>query len=133
MGWASERKAIESRFSTNWTTTPIKYEDVPFPETKAAYVEIVIRNGNRSQVTLGVDPTIRSISIIGVNIFVPKNTGTETPKTYADSIATIFDRVQFTTDDGDLISCQTASAEAVGQSDGWCQFNVTVPYTRDEN
>lgn len=133
MGWASERKAIESRFNTNWTTTPIKFEGAPFQETRSAYVALFIRNGDRSQITLGGNPTIRSMSLVIVQIFIPQDQGSALAKTYADSIAAIFDRVQFTTDDGNLISCQAASAEAVGQAEGWFQFNVTVPYTRDEN
>ena len=133
MGWASERKAIESRFNANWTTTPIKFEWMPINETRDAHVALFLRHGDRSQVTLGNAPTVRSVSLVIVQIFVPENIGTVLAKTYADSIAAIFDRVQFTTDDGDLLSFQTASAEAVGQFDGWCQFNVTVPYTRDEN
>lgn len=133
MGWSSERKAIEARFSTNWTTTPIRYENVPFVETRTPYVALFIRNGDRNQITLGSNPTIRSVSLIIVQIFVPADHGNVLAKTYADTIAAIFDRAQFTTDDSNLISCQTASAESVGQAEGWFQVNVTVPYTRDEN
>lgn len=133
MGWASERTAIEGRLNANWTITPIKYEWAPFQETRAPYVALFIRNGDRSQITLGGSPTIRSVSVVIVQIFVPHEQGTALAKAYADSIAAIFDRVQIVTSDSNLISFQTASAEAVGENDGWTQFNVTVPYTRDEN
>ena len=85
------------------------------------------------QITLGQDPTVRSVSLIIVQIFVQKDTGSALAKSYADSIAAIFDRVQFVTSDSQLISCQTGSIEYVGQFGGWEQYNVTVPYTRDEN
>ncbi len=133
MGWASERTAIESRLNANWTTTPIKYEWAPFQETRNPYVALFIRNGDRNQITLGSNPTVRSISLVIVQIFVPQEQGTALAKTYADSIAAIFDRVQIVTADSNLISFQTASAEAVGELEGWSQFNVTIPFSRDEN
>lgn len=133
MGWASERTAIESRLNANWTTTPIKYEWAPFQETRSPYVALFIRNGDRSQITLGGNPTIRSVSVVIVQIFVPAEQGTALAKAYADSIAAIFDRVQIVTTDSNLISFQTASAESVGELEGWAQCNVTVPYSRDEN
>lgn len=133
MGWASERTAIEGRLNANWTTTPIKYEWAPFQETRDSYIAVFIRNGDRSQITLGGNPTVRSISVVIVQILVPQEQGTALAKTYADSIAAIFDRVQLVTADSNLISFQTASAEAVGELEGWAQFNVTVPFSRDEN
>ena len=133
MGWASERKAIESRLATNWATTPIRYENVPFQETRDPFIALVIRNGERQQVTLGASPTIRTISIIGINIFVPHESGLSVARTYADTIAAIFDRVQFMTDDNNLISCQTATAQSVDAGDGWAQVSLTIPYSRDEN
>lgn len=133
MGLASERTAIESRLQANWSTTPIKYEWAPFQETHAPYIALFIRNGERNQITLGGNPTVRSISLVIVQIFVPAEQGTSLAKTYADSIAAIFDRVQLMTGDSNLISFQTASAEAVGEVDGWAQVNVTIPFSRDEN
>ncbi len=133
MGWASERKAIQSRLETLWTLTPIKFENVPFPEQRNAYVALFLRHGDRSQLTLGTSPTIQSVSAIIVQIFAPLDTGTQLPKEYADVVAAIFDRQQFFTDDGDLISCLTASAEAAGQNEEWIQYNITIPYTREEN
>jgi hypothetical protein len=133
MGWASERKAIESRLQTFWTTTPIKFENVPFAEQRDAYVALFLRHGDRSQLTLGASPTIQSVSAIIIQIFVPFDTGTQGPKEYADALAVIFDRMQFFTDDGDLISCLTASIESAGQNEEWMQYNVTIPYTREEN
>jgi hypothetical protein len=133
MGWESERKAIESRFATNWTTTPIKYEGAPFAEQHVPHVALFIRYGDRSQVSLGNNPTIRSVSVIIVQIFVLRETGTALAKTYADSIAAIFDRVQFMTADNNLISCQTASIEQADETEGFFQMNVSIPYTRDEN
>ena len=133
MGWASERKAIEARMSANWATTPIKYENAPLQELTAAHIGLFIRPGDRAQVTLGSNPTIRSISIIIVQIFVPQESGLVLARTYADTIAAIFDRLQFMTDDNDLISCQTASIDVVGESGGMYQVNLTVPYSRNEH
>ena len=133
MGWASERKAIETRLTTNWTTTPIKFDGVPFEETRNPYLACTVVSGDRNPIDLSNTGTVRSIALVIVQIFIPADTGMALAKTYADSIAAIFDRAQFFTDDGDLISCQVARAEYAGHADGWGQFNVTVPYTRDEN
>lgn len=133
MGWASEEKAIRSKLESLWTATPIKLEEVPFPDYHDPYIALFIRHGDRGQLTLGTSPTIQSVSAIIIQVFVPGDTGSRAAKAYADSVAAIFDRIQFFTDDGNLISCLTASAESIGKSDEWFQYNVTIPYTRTEN
>lgn len=133
MSWATEEKAIQSRFESLWTATPIRLEGVPFREYHENFVALFIRNGDRGQLTLGDSPTIQSVSAIIVQVFVLNDAGSRAAKEYADAVAAIFDRVQFLTTDNDLISCMTASVEYVGPSDEWLQYNVTIPYTRTED
>jgi hypothetical protein len=130
MSFEATRVAIESRVQTNWTTTPIKFENVPFKETKDAYVALFILEGEGQQVSLGTPATRRWPGVIIIQVFVPEDSGTKLAKTYADALAAIFDRVQFSSGNSGTISCRIPSVETVGAKDGWHQTNVTVPFKR---
>lgn len=131
MSFEDTRAAIESRVKTNWTTTPVKYENVPFEETTKAYVALFILGGEGGQISLGTPAVRRWPGGIVLQIFVPENTGTKTAKTYADTLAALFDRVQFSSGNSGTISCRIPSTETVGVRNGWHQINVTVPFKRD--
>ncbi len=133
MGWGSERKAVQARLADNWTTTVIKFENVPLKKTYDKYIALFIRHGERDQLTLGSDPTVRSTSLVIIQIFVPKDTGTDLAKAYADTLAALFDRIQLIDEESNLLSFETADIEEVGEDGAWYQVNVTVPYTRIEN
>lgn len=130
-GFNDERAAIESRLATNWTTTPIKFENVPFKETMSPYVALVILVGEGLQVSLGTPVVRRWPGVIILQVFVPADTGTKLAKTYADTLAAVFERVQFSSGNSGTITCRIPSIEAVGIKNGWHQTNVTVPFKRD--
>ena len=133
-GFAAERQAIESRMAANFTTIPIRYENVPFKETQTAYCALFIRRGEGHLITLGPAPQLqRWAGIIAVQVFVPEDTGTETPSSYADNIASVFNRQEFSAGASGLIRCRTPRVETVGTRNGWFQINVTTPYIRDKS
>lgn len=131
MSFEDTDKAIEVRLSTNWSTTPIKYENAPFVETVAAYVALFIRGGEGTQISLGSPSVQRWPGLIILQVFVPENTGVRKAKEYADDLKPIFDRAQFSSGNSGTITCRTASVETIGAKNGWCQVNVTVPFRRD--
>lgn len=131
MSFEDARRAIETRLETNWTTTPIRFENVPFQETMQPYVALFIRDGQGMQISLGTPALRRWPAVIVVQIFVPQDIGTKLAKTYADSIAAIFDRAQFSSGNSGTIRCRIPSIEPVGITHGWHQTNVTVPMIRD--
>jgi len=127
VSFATERAAIEGRLASNWTTTDIAYVNVPFaPDNAAPWVRLNILNGESGP--RNVNDGKRHLGVIVLQIFVPQNTGTATARTYADSLATIFEDAQFSG-----ILCGVASIETIGNTGTWYQINVTVGYWRDEN
>lgn len=130
MSFEDAGKAIETRMQNNWNTTPIKFENVPFVEPSTAYVALVIRDGEGSQIDCGTPALSRWPGVIMIQVFVPVDTGTRQAREYADQIAPIFSRAQFSNGNSGNISCRIASIEKAPDKNGWCQFNVTVPYQR---
>jgi len=126
MSFAAERTSIEARLSSNWTTTTIAWGNVDFdPPDNAAWVRLSILNGESSYRVL--EEKKRHIGVIAIQIFVPKNQGTATARSYADTLAGIFEDQIF-----DDVICRAASLATVGQSSEWQQLNLTIPYWRDE-
>lgn len=131
MSFQDELAAIETRLKTNWTTTPIKFENVPFTEPTTAYVALNIVVGEGLQISLGATNVLRRWpGIIMMRVFAPENTGTKVVRQYADSLGAIFDRAQFSSGNSGVISCRIPSIETVGLQSGWWQINVSVPYRR---
>ena len=129
MSFASERQAIESRFSTQWgTTTPIKYDNIKYvPTAGTSFVALEIHKGASIQASLGTSPLFRGIGIISVNIYTPTGSGTNTGRAYADTAAGIFRNVVFSG-----IVCKSASVTRLGEQEGWFIYNVSIPFYHDE-
>jgi hypothetical protein len=130
-GFEDARNAIESRMAANWSTTPIRYENVPFKETADPYVALFIRDGEGIQASLGQVALRRWPGLIVVQVFVLPDTGTKLAKTYAETIGAIFDRAEFAVPNGGSITCRIPSIAEVGVTNGWYQVNVTIPFIRD--
>jgi hypothetical protein len=132
-GYADERQAIEARMASGFTTIPCRYENAPFREMVTAYCALFIRTGEGNQVTLGSTPQLhRWTGLIIVQIFVPEDTGTQAARGYADAIADVFRRQEFSAGASGLIRCRTPRIEPAGTRDGWYQLNVVTPYIRDK-
>jgi hypothetical protein len=130
-GFEDARNAIESRLAANWTTTPIRYENVPFKETMAPYLALFILDATGRQISLGTPAVRRWEGIIKIQVFVQADTGTKLPRTYADTVGAIFDRAQFSAGSSGTIRCRIPSAVHVGVTNGWDQVSVTIPFIRD--
>lgn len=132
MSFADERSAIENRLSTNWTSTPVQYDNVPFTKPDDnTYVRLNILTGDSTQIDMAPTPTHRSVGVIVMQVFVPVNSGTNTARSHADSLAAIFRNVSFSVGDSGSILCRSPSITRVGEVDGLFQLNVSVPYQRD--
>lgn len=141
VGFADERKAIETRFSDAWgATTPIKYENVPTAEPLTApWVALSIFPGEGFQVSLGDNPLHRFVGVIVVRILVPEAQGLATAEAYADQAAAVFldsttgKPVSFASGSGGLIHCRTPKKELAGPTGGFFMYNVSVPFIRNQN
>lgn len=131
MGFEAERVAIETRLQTQWATTAIAYENVPYNPTEGtSYVELSIIDGPSEQISLGdgLAALHRSYGTISIGVFVPLHTGTVTAKTYADSIALIFRNWVDTTSG---VHCRSPSIYKIGEDSGWWRMNILIPFYVD--
>lgn len=125
MSFAAERKSIENRFKTEWTATPIAYDNVPFnPPANSDWVRLNIQNGDSGYRAL--EGSIRHTGIINVQIFTPVNKATKTSRQYADIVSSIFSDKRF-----DDIVTDVSSINIIDDDDAWLQTNITTPYYRD--
>lgn len=131
MSFADERAAIEARFAANWSSTRVKYENTQFEQPRTAWVALYILNGEGKQISLGDDPLHRYAGVIMVQIHVPESSGTQTGRAYADTIAAIFRRQQFSNGSSGTITCRTPYISSIAGRDGWYQINLACPYQRD--
>ena len=128
MSYAQERTDIESRLSTNWSTTPIKWDGVAFTPTPGTpWIRCSILPGDVEALEFGRDTTKEHMGIIDIGIFVQKETGTVLARTYADTLSALLDMGAFGT-----IDCDEASVQNLGVDGDWYQLNITIPFSRRE-
>lgn len=130
MSNAAELLAIEDRFKNQWAAaTPIAYENVAFvPPSNAAWVRLSVLQASSQQQTLGASNALhRTVGVIIVSIFTPKNAGGKAAATLADNAAAIFRNKQFSG-----ITCRSPYKQTLGQSGDYHQVNVSVDYYRDD-
>lgn len=128
MSYAQERTDIESRLNANWTTTSIAWGNIAFiPTIGTAWIRCTILPGDANGLSFGRDTNIEYAGIIDIGIFTPKDSGNNIARTYADTIAAIFNMQNFGT-----VDCDEAFARNLGIEESWYNWNVTVPYFRIE-
>lgn len=128
MSYEAELEAIEGRMNTNWTTTPIVFENVDYvPVDGTPYVELFVKSADAVRASLGPSALHRIVGVILVNIHVPKGTGTNLARTYGDTIAAIFRDQAFSG-----VVCRAASVRSIGPVNEWFVVSVTIPYYRNE-
>lgn len=140
-GFADERKAIESRFATQWAAsdywaTPVAYEGVEFrvPDPPSEHVRFFVRSGNCDQITLGGPGgtvTDRYSGVIIASIFMPLGQGTARARAIAEAVSGIFTRAQFSVGSSGLITCRPSYLTLVPTQGLYQQFDVTTPFRRD--
>ena len=129
------RDFAETKFGTDWTSTPIEFENIPestalvsAKESKSPWVRFTIRDGDGQRKTIGSDsPVNRYVGVIIVQIFVAQKTGTATARGYADDVAA--DWNGFTQP---CLEFRTPSIAVPGEIGGWFQINVSIPFQNDE-
>jgi len=123
------RLAIERRLAS-WDGVPVEYDGAPQTpalkaaiEAKQSWVRCTIQHGNSSAPYKGSEPGIRRSGLLQFQAFTPDNKGSRPAALLADSLAEHF---QFYRDAG--LELLTASVQRVGASDGWYQYNCTIPF-----
>ncbi|WP_252108997.1 phage tail terminator-like protein [Halomonas sp. S3-1-1] len=133
----SIRIAIESRLAS-WDGVPVLYDGSRSPNTQdardtrdvtnairnsTAWVRCTIQHGSSFTAGVGSAPCVRRTGLISFQIFTPEHQGSHPAALLADSLAQHFEYHQ----DGNFETL-AASAQRVGPTDGWYQYNVTCPF-----
>jgi hypothetical protein len=96
---------------------------------KNPWVRFTIRDGDGRRQTIGATSRLnRYVGVLIIQVFVAQKTGTATARTYAGLIAGIWDGYA-----GEpCLEFGPATVTVVGDTGGWFQFNVTIPFLNDD-
>lgn len=134
MSFEDERRAIEGRFEEKWANqTKVRWENLEWNEPKedSSWVSLTIVNVDANQIDLRETALHRFDGLIIIQVFVKKDTGTSEMRKRLDTAASIFRRAQFSKGNSGIIKCRSPFYQRVGESGGWNQTNLTVPFIRD--
>ena len=121
------RQYSESRFKTNWTLTPIRFENLDYtPIIGTPYIDFSIEPEESFQIGLPQVPMFRHTGLLVFEIYVPSNTGSKNTRTYIDEIAKLFAGKQFND-----ITCRSLQSMKIGKIGEWYLTVVHVQYQYD--
>jgi len=125
------RAWFEQRLNTNWTTTPIAYDNQDFTApTNSAWVYASIQPSTSLNASLG-PVKVNNTGHFLVEIFTPLNTGSGAAYNLADAMVTLLENQR----SGDLFT-YAATVRRVGEAvrrlkdiqTEWYQINILVRY-----
>lgn len=130
MSFATARRDIEGRLKSNWATTPIAFDNIPYkPRDGVSWIRCQIFEDDVRRLNIGGPGHHRVIGLIVLSIYVPVNSGTQTAREYGDSLAEIFRDQQF-----NGITCREAVPATIGEvsvkgmESGWYQYDINVRF-----
>jgi len=83
---------VETTLSNGWTETPIQYDNVPFDPPPFGWISVNLLSASSYPETLGQSGKDRLHGYVSMRVFVPRNTGTATAFSYADTLGNLFRR-----------------------------------------
>lgn len=121
------RSTIISRMTAQ---TAIASEDVRYPNDKtydpsgkAIWARLTNLPGQAGATEIGDGPVVHRTGIAFIQLFVPANSGSLLITQTADKLSSLFEF----TNDGKLSYFAVSAVEA-GETEGWYQVNLQIPY-----
>lgn len=127
MSYEQERADIVAFLNTNWTDTPIDWENSPGGEPSLPFIQPTILNAAAANLSLGAQ-SVRFPAILSINIWAKQGTGTTIPNRHADTLLGLLSNK----DIGTNVETFAAFKTVLGEADGRYQINITVPFERRE-
>ena len=88
-GIDSERQIIETYIETNWTATPIAWEEVPYtPVEGTSFISVTVKPGG--SVIMSMPSGTRYHGLLIIDVYCPRNQGTKTIRDYVDDVVDLF-------------------------------------------
>jgi hypothetical protein len=86
--------AIKSYLQSNWTTTPLRFENETYAPDGTAFVAVEMTGNFYGQESFGASTQAANRwdeeGVLWLHVLVPMNTGGSTVRTYAKSLADLF-------------------------------------------
>lgn len=118
------REKVETEIGTNFSTCPVKYENVPLsPHDATTWVAIFDRQ-TFSESTGMAEDTFHLGGTIIINIYTELNTGTAEGRAIANELSNLL-----SSQDVDGLKFQTPELRPGEPNDSWYQHNLLIPYT----
>ena len=123
---------LRTRFYEQWgVTTPIAWPNILFnPMVGTPWCRFTVQLTSTEDMEIGTEPkTYRTLGILYVQIFTPKNEGDAEALDLANQVVSIFRRWR-----GSTVKCRPPSIDIIGhgqQGDDWFQVNVIVTFEQD--
>lgn len=129
MSYETQRAAIEGRFQTYWTSTNIKWNNVPFiiPADGSSWVYLHVVNGYGYNDAFG-GLRQRHEGLIVVEIYAKEGTGTKSAYTLGDAALAIFSNQVF-----NGVHCYASYINDLGADSewkGWYRIDCITPFYR---
>lgn len=132
MGFEDIRLAVEQRLAA-WNGVPVAYDNAPTPpsvqdaiDAKEPWVRLTIQHGASNIAALGSSPETRRTGLIQCQVFTAERIGSKPAADTADSLATHLQYQRL-----GRVETLAASVQRIGPSDGWFQYNLSIPFRAD--
>lgn len=128
-GFAAERTAIERHFASNWTSTPIKFENAPFRQPRTAWVALTVLSGSGRRVD--TEDNKRWVGVAQVDVHRPTGSGMNALRVDVDALDAVFRNKQVVFGGVTITFSTPYAVYPDGPEGGWETAVVSVPFTRD--
>lgn len=121
------RNAVISRMAaqTAIASDAVDYPNGPVfdPSGRSIWARLTNISGQAGATEIGAGPVVHRTGVLIIQLFVPVGSGTLLTTQTADKLTELFEFQ----DDGRL-SYFAVSAVPAGETDGWSQLNLQIPY-----
>lgn len=121
------RHAVISRMAaqTAIASEAVDYPNGPVfdPSGRSIWARLTNISGQAGATEIGAGPVVHRTGVLIVQLFVPVGSGTLLISQAADQLTELFEFQ----DDG-MLSYFAVSAVPAGETDGWSQLNLQIPY-----
>lgn len=129
MGFETKANAIRTLINTNWTKTPIAWDNVKFdPPSNGPYIAVSILEAETFHAAIGVPKMTRTSGVIAIQIFDLIGRGDGTVREYGDDLSDIFIAANLSG-----ITLLAPSFVPVGPGPVYWQGNLSVAFWYDEH
>ena len=121
--WSSINNAFTNRLSTNWSTTDVAWDNVPYESTEGQeWVRAVLLPVTTENAAMGTAK--KHYGIFWLQVFTPLNSGTGRGYELAEMLDGIFGNSNF-----DDVVCYASEITRTGDDgNGWYQTDVKVNF-----